>query len=209
VRTLLVCCCLALAACHGDVSYQGPGMRYDGPVHPVAVVAVGAVMAYELAALAAPAFTVEGEKPRTRAARAHAATPQGSPDTLVLLTLTRGPAQDLPLPDLARAIGAELEVRGLALAEAPGWSLDDPDAFRFSQLEQRGMRRALTVALDVQEKDGRTDAVADLRLVDVTTRETLATDTLRRTASPGETPDQIHAAMAPRVAQAMDRMLSR
>lgn len=207
-RLLPICLCLALAACHGDVSYRGPGMRYDGPVHPLAVVAVGAVMAYELAVLAAPAFTVEGEKPRSRAARAHAATPENAPDTLVLLTLTRGPAQDLPLADMARALNAELAARGLALAQAPGWSLDNPDDFRFSRLEQRGMRRALTVALDIQEKDGRTDAVAQLRLVDVQARETLAQETLRRSAEPDETPARAHRNLAPRLARAMAGMLA-
>ena len=187
-------------------------MRYDGPVNPVAVVAVGAVMAFELAQLAAPAFTVEGAKPRSTAAEARAATPVDAPDTLVLLTLTRGPAQDLPLADLAADLDAELGAQGLDLTQAPDWSLDDPDAFRFSRLKERGMRRALTVALDVVRNEGDgagTDAVARLRLVDVIGRETLAEETLRQAVQPGQDMTQAHVALAPRLAEAMTRLLAR
>ncbi len=204
----MLCFCLALAACHGNVNYRGPSVNYQGPAHPVAIVAVGAVMAFELAALAAPAFTVEGTKPRTRAVDAHAATPVGSPDTLVLMTLSRGPAQTLSLAELAETVGARMKSRGLALVKAQGWSLDDPDAFRFSRLKQRGLRRALTVALDVLEKDNGTEAVAQLRMMNVTTRESLAHETLRRSVLPGETPAQAHAALAVRMAEAMARMLA-
>ncbi len=211
-RAFLLCCCLTLAACNGHVDYRGPGLRYQGSPGPLAVVAVGAVMAYELAVLAAPAFTVEGSKPRSRAAEARAARPVDAPQTLVLMTIQRGPAENLPLADLAKDITAALAERGVALAdESQGPA--DPVQYRYAVLEQRGLRRALVVALDVEERRDATGeveraAVARLRLMDVTARSELAARTLRRPVGPGQTPAQAQAVLAPRVAEAMAAMLA-
>lgn len=206
-RVALLCCCLALAACSGHVDYRGPGLRYQGSPGPLAVVAVGAVMAYELAVLAAPAFTVEGDKPRSRAAEARAARPVDAPQTLVLMTIRRGPAESLPLADLAKDIEAALAERGVALT-AEGREPADPRDYRYARLEERGLRRALVVELDVDARRERTDAVARLRLVDVAARSELAAQTLRRQLDPGQTPARAQAALAPRVAEAMAALLA-